>query len=168
MLAGLIVANNQRQLDNIGSSFHLSRKESLNLADPLNPTLTRDSVATADVTAGDTEAQYVAFANELKAFADSHFTDDVAHDSASSAAVTIADATDTASAIDLANELKANFNTHRTASNVHYTADETNTVTTADATDSTDLIALLNEIKEQINDHVASAPAGSVIEIIPA
>jgi hypothetical protein len=72
---------------------------------------------------------------------------------------TSADATDEASAITLANEIKADYNDHRTdvTDECHSTDDDTNTIASADATDTASLITLLNELKTDINAHMASA-----------
>lgn len=166
MISACAAANNQRLVDGISTFFHLTAKEVTNRPTIGSYSVTRDTIVTAAAT---TFEEAIALANELKAAFDGHFTDEIAHDTASSAAVTIEDATDTATGATLMNELKANLNTHNTASNVHYTNDDTNTVTAADATtDLTEYVALANDLKEQFNDHIISAPAGTWIEVVPA
>lgn len=63
-----------------------------------------------------------------------------------------------ATAITLANELKADFNAHRSQAGVHPNNDGTNAVAAADATNLASLLTLLNEIKANLNAHLASAP----------
>lgn len=166
MISGAIAANNQRLVDGISTFFHLSQYEATNRPDSFNYTVTRDTIVTAAAT---TFEEAIALANEIKIDYDAHFTDEIAHDTASSAAVTIEDATDTATGAALMNEMKANFNAHNIAAGVHYTNDDTNTVTAADATsDLTEYVALANDLREQFNDHVISAPAGTYIQVEPA
>jgi hypothetical protein len=168
LLGAIVQANNQDMLDNIGANFHLRRYTTLVHGDPFNPVITRGGpvFAQADVTV---DVDGWALANSIKRIADAHFTDTIAHDTATSAAITIADATDTASAVSLANELKAQYNTHRTAANVHFTDDNTNTVTNADATDDPTMQVLVNELKNVfVVIHTQSAPPGTYINLTPA
>lgn len=165
LIHALIAAANQRQVDALSTSFHLTRTERTNRSDYRNQSVSRVAVSTANATDLATSLTLV---NEIKDVVDEHFADAVAHDSATSAAITIADATDLASAVTLANDLKAKYNTHRTASNVHYTNDSTNSVTNADATDQSTLNTLINEIKGDVNAHIASAPAGTYITVVGA
>lgn len=82
--------------------------------------------------------------------------------------ISSADATDLASAITLANELKAEFNAHIASTTFHYTADATNTVATANASDQTTLNALVNQLKTSLNAHMASAPSAPSVRLISA
>jgi hypothetical protein len=161
----LVVANNRLLLDNISTFYHLTEYEVSPGSDYKNPVITSGVITTADATV-DTEGW--ALAIEIKTLADAHFTDTIAHDTATSASVTVADCTDTATAVLLVNELKANFNTHRTAANVHFTNDDVNTVTNSDATDDATMRVLVNEIKGLVNTHIVSAPAGTYINIVGA
>lgn len=167
LLGALVLAHNQNMLDNIGTNFHLRRYATLAHGDPFNPVITRGGpvFAQADVTV-DVDAW--ALLNNVKHIADAHFTDTIAHDTATSAAVTIADATDTTTAVALANEIKANVNTHYTAVNVHFTDDATNTITNADATDDPTMQVLVNELKNKfVVLHTQSAPPGHYINLVP-
>lgn len=161
----LLAAANQRQVDAISTSFHLSRTEDTNLTDYTTPSVTRVTVTHAAATDAATR---ITLANQIKSVLDRHFVDDIAHDSAVSAVITIADSTDAATAITLANDLKAKLNVHLTASNVHFTNDSTNTVTNADATDAATLEVLVNEIRGDAIAHLASAPAGTYLNLVPA
>lgn len=80
-----------------------------------------------------------------------------AHATASAEAIAAPAATDLTTAETLANELKADFNTHLTESGVHLANDVINTVTAADATDQGTLETLLAGIKAMNNAHVAAA-----------
>lgn len=70
-------------------------------------------------------------------------------------------ATDLATAITLANEIKADYEAHRASTTFHYTADATNTIAAANATDQSSLNTLANELKTDINAHMASAPTNN-------
>jgi hypothetical protein len=54
----------------------------------------------------------------------------------------------------LANDIKAQYNTHRTEAGVHPTDDVVNIITVADATDLTTAIALVNDIRTQFTAHL--------------
>jgi hypothetical protein len=69
------------------------------------------------------------------------------------APVTSADATDLATALVLANEVKADLNTHMADTKKHLAADATNPTTEADATDQSTLNTLVNAIKDDIDAH---------------
>ena len=161
----LIAVNNAMLVDSLSTEFHLSKAELAPGSDTKNPTLAAWTVATADAT---DHLTAISLLTELQAYQDAHFTDTIAHDTATSAASTNADATDTDSATTVANVMKEDFMVHFTAANVHYTNDDTNTITAADATDEATLLTLVNEIKEQANDHTQSAPSGTWIDIVPA
>lgn len=167
LVYALVAANNEELLSDISTNFHLTRKERTNSADYKNPTVSIDTIATAAAT---TFEEAIALVNEIRPYADAHFTDTIAHDTATSAAITIADATDTATGAALMNEIKEQALLHYTGSNIHFTADETNTITAADATaDITEYCALVNELKTLfVNTHMQGAPAGHYINIVPA
>lgn len=67
--------------------------------------------------------------------------------------IAAASASDTATAITLLNEIKADYNLHRASTTYHKAADSTNTVSSSDATDLSSAITLANEIKDDINAH---------------
>ena len=80
-----------------------------------------------------------------------------------SPAISAADATDLATAITLANAIKASLNTHEasacdatTGQGVHMAADATNTVTAANATDLTTLITLTTQERGKSISHVGA------------
>lgn len=73
-------------------------------------------------------------------------------------------ATDEASAITLANDIKAKHNAHCGNAAAHSNADTTNTTAAADATDTASLYALLNELKTDRNAHVAGALGSYAIQ----
>lgn len=161
----LAAAYNQRQVDGISTFFHLDRTSTTNATDYKNPTVTRVTITSA---AASDPATLVTMANELKADINIHFADSVAHNTAVPAAVATATATNTATAITLLNALKTAYNAHLTASNVHYTNDSTNSVSAATATDEATAITMANEMKGDFNAHVASAPAGTYINLVDA
>lgn len=93
--------------------------------------------------------------NELQTDYTAHLSQGVhATDDATNVEAT-ANATDEASAIALANALKASYNAHLVETDVHVTDDVTNDVTSADATDEASLVTLVNEIKADYNVHIA-------------
>lgn len=120
------------------------------------------------------EDTLVALANGLKATFNDHVenvidptTAEGAHFAADTARkVAAADATDTASAITLLNELKAKFNVHREV-NVHIADDTVNSIAGADATDEETAIALANEALAKLNAHFAAATSLEAIRILP-
>lgn len=167
ILYALVLANNQRQTDNISTNFHLDRTSAAPTAgvDYKNPTVTRSAVSLAAATDAATR---VALANQIRSVLNVHFVDAIAHNTAVSPVLTVAVATDTTSAIALVNDIKAKYNVHLSAANVHFTNDGTNTVTNADATDATTLQTLVNEIRGDVIAHMLSAPVGLWIDIQPA
>ncbi len=161
----LVAASNQRMVDGIASFFHLNRTELTNSSDYRAPTVTRLSISSATAT---DETTLVTMVNELKADINTHFADTIAHNTAVSSAVATATATNAATAVTLVNALKTAYNAHLTASNVHYTNDSTNAVSSAAATDQATAITMANEMKGDFNAHVASAPAGTFINLVDA
>jgi hypothetical protein len=76
-------------------------------------------------------------------------------------------ATDLASAITRANELKADFNSHITLTGAHAgVADSIHTVSASDATDEASLLTLLDDLLEQLNGHFAGSFTADAIELI--
>lgn len=71
------------------------------------------------------------------------------------AAVTTADATNTATANTLLNAIKAAFNLHLADTDEHLAADATNVIAAANATDEASGITLANELKADFNLHQA-------------
>lgn len=64
-------------------------------------------------------------------------------------------ATYTADVIALANELRSDYNSHRTSTTYHVAADSTNTVSLGAAVTLADAIGLLNDIKAKFNAHLS-------------
>lgn len=87
-----------------------------------------------------------------------------AHKAASAESIAAPVATNLATAQTLANELKADFNTHLVEAGVHLTDDAVNTVAAADATNLATLQTLVNELKADFNAHVAGVMSTPVIE----
>lgn len=113
----------------------------------------------------------IALANDILRVLGAHFADDLAHKSALSAALGLSDLPSTAVLATVqtrANALKAAYNTHLSAANVHFTNDGTNASSSPDSTDQTSLNTLLNEMKTDINAHIAAALAGQSIRLTPA
>lgn len=73
--------------------------------------------------------------------------------------VDAAAATDLATSVALANDLKAKYVAHIADTDAHQAADETNGVTAADATDLASAQTLLNELKVDLNAHIVLATA---------
>lgn len=67
--------------------------------------------------------------------------------------VSSANASNLATSITLANEIKTDFNAHIASTSFHSVADGTNTVTSANATDLASVITLANEMKGDYNAH---------------
>lgn len=164
LIHALVKAHNLRQEEAVGSSFHADTTQTT-ANDYLDPTPTDDLVTAAN---GSNDATNITLVNEIKAVLNRHFADTQAHDSAVSAAVATADATDEATSVTLANALKAAYNTHLSASNVHFNNDGTNTVAASDATNTATVSTLANEMKGDLNAHIVSAPAGAMINVVPA
>lgn len=108
----------------------------------------------------------IALANEIKGILNVHFADTLAHATAVSAQIATADATTFATANTLATALKAAYNTHCSASNVHPNNDGTNTIAAADATTVATLIALLTELRTDVTAHIAASLAGAHIDLV--
>lgn len=90
-----------------------------------------------------------------------HINDDLAHKAVdgTNTRSSAYPAVDLATAITLANELKADYNAHIASAVFNYNADATNATAAANATDLPTLQTLLNELKGDLNAHMASAPA---------
>jgi hypothetical protein len=161
----LVAASNQKQLDEIGTYFHLDKTSIQSNSDYQSPSVTVLTASMADAT---DYATVIALVNDLNGVLDMHFTDTIAHDTATSAAITMADATDTATGILVANEQKEQLLLHQTGSNIHYLNDTANATTAADATDEATLILLANDIKLFLTPHIASAPPGHIVNIVEA
>jgi len=164
MVNALVAAHNFRQEESVASFFHADTTQKTS-GHYQNMTVADDLVTAAD---GSGDATNSTLANEIKAVLNRHFADTLAHDTAVSAQVSTADGTDEASNVTLANALKSAYNTHLSASNVHFNNDGTNDVTSSNATDTASTSTLLNEMKDDLNAHIVSAPAGAMIELIPA
>lgn len=164
ILHALVHVHNLRQEEAVASFFHADTTQTTS-GHYDNPAIADDLVASAD---GSDDATNITLANEIKAVLNRHFADTRAHDSAVSAEVATADATNEATSVTLANALKAAYNTHLSESNVHFNNDGTNTVTSSDATDTASVSTLINEMKDDLNAHIVSAPAGAMINVVPA
>jgi hypothetical protein len=106
--------------------------------------------------------------NEIVAVFTAHSSDLLAHKVAGTALASTAKATDLASAIARANDVKAKHNTDRASATIHYNADATDVTSSADATDLASLLTLANELKSDINAHMASAPAAKSLRVVSA
>lgn len=98
-----------------------------------------------------------------------HALDALAHvaaDSTNGALTAARPATSLATAITLANEIKADYNAHLTQSGVHLNNDSTNTISSSNASDQSSLNTLLNELRTNMAAHIASAVAGYSLRII--
>lgn len=160
----LVAAHNLAKVDGIASFFHLSQTETTNRGNYRNPSVTRLRVLSANGTDLPTSLVLV---NELLTVLNTHFADAGAHNTALSAQIATAAATDLTSANTLANALKTAYNTggHINAAGVHYTNDGTNTIAAATATDLTTLDVMINEMKGDLNAHLASAPLGTTVTV---
>ena len=164
MVNTLVAAWNAKQEAQVAALFHadITQKTS---GDYLNPTVASDLVSAAN---GTDDATNIVLANDLLAVVDRHFADVLAHDTAVSAALTLAAATDAATALALVNDIKDKYNTHLSATDVHFNDDSTNDVTNSDGTDQATVSVVANEMKGDVNAHVISAPVGSMIELVSA
>lgn len=164
MVNALVAAHNLRQEESVASFFHADTTQKTS-GHYQNMTVADDVIASAN---GTDDATNIVLVNEMKAVVNRHFADTLAHDTDTTAAVTEADATDEATAATLATAIKDQYTVHITDANVHFNNDATNTVTNADATDTATTSVLANEMKADINAHIVSAPAGAMIDLIPA
>lgn len=78
------------------------------------------------------------------------------------APVTVANATNEATAITLANALRAAYEAHRTNTNAHLVADSGNALTAPAASDAASLYALVNDLKATLNEGHLLAQASHV------
>jgi hypothetical protein len=76
---------------------------------------------------------------------------------ASTPAVTTANASDSGTAVTLANALKTAWGAHIASTAAHLAADTTNTISAANATNEATAITLVNELKGDFNSHHVSA-----------
>ena len=106
-----------------------------------------------------------AWLNDVKDKMNGHLSKSggLVHYKSSNTGVTAADATDLATSITLANELKADINTHFTeglASTVHLATPATAAVAAANASDEATLVTLVAEIQTKWNAHLVDAFLG--------
>jgi len=160
VLKALVNELNRLRDLSVGSNFHASATAGAATGDP--PVATTRQVTAATAT---DLATSLALVNDIRQVLVEHFADTYAHNTALSGSIAAPVATDLTTAQTLANECKADYNTHRTASNVHFTNDATNATAAADATDQTTLNALVNELKTDINAHINGSLAGQHIEL---
>lgn len=66
------------------------------------------------------------------------------------------------------NELKADYNAHRSQSGVHPTNDSGNAVSSADATDAATSLTLANEIKTDLNAHIQASLTSPGVKLVGA
>ena len=168
MAYALVYANNKRQIDGVGSSFHYDITTT-QTGDYTTPAVASDTVATANATDLTTS---IALTNSLKKTINRHYASAYvlpnqggAHKTATTA-ISTADGTDLTTSVTLANAVKSSYNTHVGSTTFHANADSTNTVTSANATDQATLNTLVNEIKGDYNAHIVSAPAGAMITLV--
>lgn len=82
--------------------------------------------------------------------------------------ISAAVATDVATGITLANELKADFNAHIGSAVFHPLADGLNAVAATNASNEATLVTLVNQIKVKMNAHFAAAFVSQAIVIVGA
>src|SRR5690606_13470919 len=66
--------------------------------------------------------------------------------------------------VAISNEIKADYNAHLSAADVHTVDDVSNVVATADATDTASAITLLNAIKAARTAHIADTDSHAVAD----
>lgn len=152
----------------VGSNIH----GQVTLSGPVtdDPTVLPAALA---VTAPDATnlATSITLANDILRVLNTMYADTAAHKSAVTAQLALSNllSTDILATVQTrANALKTSYEGHRTAANVHFTNDTTNTITAANATDQTTLNALLIELKGDINAHILAALAGQHVVLTPA
>jgi hypothetical protein len=134
-----------------GASFHLDKCE--------------QTITSANATDLPTS---LALVNEIWSIYKFHLADTLALKVAGTAPALVV-AVDLATAITLANGIKADYNTHCASVVVHYNADATNTTSSANASDQTTLNTLLNELKTDLTAHLIGGPAaGAMIRLVDA
>ena len=118
-----------------------------------------------------TEAECIALANQLRTIYEFHRTDYVtvyAHLIADAKNVIAAtEDTTLATAITLANELKADYNAHRAQAGVHHNDDAGHAIAAADATDLASLVTLLTELRVDVLAHINAIPADAAPALRP-
>ena len=103
--------------------------------------------------------------NELFGIVNVHFADALAHDDVS-AQLTTALATTLATANTRATAIRTAYEAHRADTDVHPTADATNTISASAATTIATLIALVNELRTDVTAHIAASLAGNHIDLV--
>ena len=167
MVFALVAAWNRRQEAAVSTAFHADITQ-VTTGDYRAPVVTNDTPALSIGGNPTDSTTVISFTNALKKLVNRHFADTRAHNSAVSTAISTADGTDLTSACTLATAIKAAYGTHLTASNVHFTNDETNTVAAADATNQTTAITLLTELRTDIGAHIINATPGEMINLVDA
>jgi len=162
MAFALVAAWNAKQEAAVASFFHADITQ-ISSGHFTAPVVASQIISAAN---SSSEGTAVTLSNQLLDYINNHFADTFAHNTAVSAAMTTARATDLASAITLGNAIKAAYNTHLSAANVHFNNDGTNTIAAANATDQTSVNTLLNELKTDFNAHIISAPTGAMIRLV--
>lgn len=167
MVSALVAAWNAKQEASVASFFHADITQ-ITSGNYTAPTVANETPALSVGAAPTDLTTIISFTQGMKGLLNRHFADTRAHNSAVSAAITTADATDLTTALALMIAEKAAVNVHYTASNVHFTNDGTNTIAAADATDTTTAIVLLTELRTDVGAHVISAPLGAMIQLTSA
>lgn len=166
MLFALVKAWNDKQEASVASFFHADVTQ-LTSGPYSNPTVTNDTPALSIGAAPTDATTVVSFTNALHLLLNRHFADARAHNTALSAPLAAATATDVTTALVIMNADKASYGTHLSASNVNFTNDGTNTIAAANATDQTTAITLLTEMRTDVGAHIVSAPVGNMINLTP-
>lgn len=147
MLAAAI--NDLKAQIGAGAAFHLDKSE----------------ITVTAAVASDLPTSLV-LVNQMLGFYKFHMADTLAHKVAGLPLASYVPATDLASAIARANDIKAKYNVHAVSTTYHYTADVV--IATADATVLADLQTLLNAERTALIAHAASGPAAKSIRVVAA
>ncbi|HEU4544364.1 MAG TPA: hypothetical protein VFR23_24750 [Jiangellaceae bacterium] len=166
MVFALVAAWNRRQEDAVASNFHADVTQ-ITGGDYRAPTVTDDTFTNAHAVPTDA-ATCVTAVNAFKRVINRHFADTRAHNSAVTAAMGEADATDLTTAIAVGNQMKADYNAHLSESSVHFNNDGTNTIAAADGTNLTTLVTLLTELRTDATAHIINATPGEMINLVDA
>ena len=167
MLGALVKAWNDKQEASVASFFHADITQ-VTSGHYSSPAVANDTPALSIGAAPTDTTTVISFTNALRPLLNRHFADTRAHNTAVSAALADATATDLTTALVIMNADKASFNVHASAANVHFNNDGTNTIAAADGTNLTTAITLLTELRTDVGAHVISAPLGAMIQLVNA
>lgn len=171
-----LLVNMVARLDRLETTANYVLQEagaSANVMDTVNPHNQADTTAWDAVedllNCYDTDTAIV-LVNALKDAYTDHLTaggtDAIHNANDATNTVSAADADDLATAITLANELKGDFNAHRSQAGVHFTNDSGNAVSAANATNEDTLVKLVNEILADFKGHVSASRAPNTANAI--